>query len=139
MNSYDFGSMSIEELKGLLLGLLKEHQVTIALVTYCGSGDSGQIDGVEIEGGDTEGVSFPVERLRSMYQDDRWVEVRETVNITVKDLIEDLAYRILERSVSGWELDYGSAGRIEIDVATGKITLNHDWYELRTFSQDEEM
>ena len=139
MNSYDFRNMSIEDLKGLLLGLLKEHQVTSALVTYCGSGDSGQIDSIGIEGGDTEGVVFPVEQLRSMYQDDQWVEVRETVNITVEGLIEDLAYRILEGSVRGWELNDGSVGQIKIDVETGKITLNHEWFEIHTVGYDEVM
>lgn len=139
MKSYDFRNMSVEELKALVLKMLKEHQVTSALVTYCGAGDQGQIERVEIEGGKINGVVFPVERSRSMYQDDRWVEVMETVNITVEELIEDLAYRILEESVGGWEVDYGSAGQIKIDVETGKITLNHEWYEMHTVGYNEEM
>lgn len=139
MKSYDFRNMSVEELKALVLKMLKEHQATSALVIYCGAGDSGQIDQVEIEGGNTEGVSLPVERSRSMYQDDLWVEVMETVNITVEELIEDLAYRILEESVGGWEINDGSAGQIKIDVETGKITLNHEWYEMHTVGYNEEM
>ena len=139
MNSYNLRNMSVEELKALVLKMLKEHEVTSALVTYCGAGDSGQIDRVEIEGGKINGVVFPVERSCSMYRDDQWVEVMETVNITGEALIEDLAYRILEESVGGWEINDGSAGQIKIDVATGKITLNHEWYEMHTVGYNEEM
>ncbi len=140
MSSYDVRNMSLEELKALVLKTLKEHQATSALVVYCGAGDSGQIDHVEIEGGNTKGVTLPVERPRSMYwEDTQWVETTETVYITVEDLLGDLAYEILSKSVGGWEQEEGSAGQIKIDVATGKITLNHEWYELRTVSHNEEM
>lgn len=140
MSSYDVRNMSLEELKALVLKTLKEHQATSALVVYCGAGDSGQIDHVEIEGGNTEGVTLPVERPRSMYwEDTQWVETTETVYITVEYLLGDLAYKILEESVGGWELNDGSAGQIKIDVATGKITLNHEWFEMHTVGYDKEM
>lgn len=73
---------------------------------YSGSGDSGDIDSVRIDGEDTD-----------IY----WHS-----NDPDKKLIWDTLYDKLESAYGGWEIDDGSSGTIELNNNM-EIVITHEW------------
>lgn len=85
---------------------------------YDGGGDSGWIPTVFVDGKDLGDMN------------------RVWQNPEYKLLVDEL-YNILERRVSGWEIDDGSNGNIEISKVKGQnaqVALEHSWF-LREFRE----
>lgn len=99
------------------LGATGVHGVT---VDYDGSGDSGQIDG--IEGWDANGqrIPLPMEPKLHLPPDDPG----QPVNLEAA--LEDLAWNYLESLYRGWENNDGACGTFVFDVSARTITLEHN-------------
>jgi hypothetical protein len=84
---------------------------------YDGGGDSGYISSVEINGKD----------LGNIYHIQQNQDYR---------IITDELYSVLEIYVSGWEIDDGSAGKVEIIKPKGnnaQISIEHTWFSREFF------
>ena len=84
----------------------KRTGVEIIESRYSGSGDSGDIDTVKIDGEDTD-IDW-----QSRDEDER--------------LIWNTLYDNLENAYGGWEIDDGSAGTIELNN-NQEIVISHEW------------
>ncbi len=92
-----------------LIAMRGEGVVAVS-ISYSGSGDSGEIDSVEIRSPDLV-MTLPEGPRR--------------------ERIEGLAYACLHRAFAGWETNDGSTGSISIDVASGELSIDHDWNVMR--------
>jgi hypothetical protein len=84
----------------------KRTGVEIIEATYSGSGDSGDIDSVTIDGKSTN--------IQYGSQDDD------------EKLIWNTLYDQLENAYGGWEIDEGSSGTIDLNNELG-IAISHSW------------
>lgn len=105
-----------EELARLksLLPQLKELKIAKITITYNGSGDEGAYDPVVFENADGTAI-----------------EVLESLRKTVQEAIEDV---ITNTYGGGWWNNEGATGNAELTVKTGKLQINHEWYQTATSS-----
>lgn len=101
-----------------LVGLKALHAKGVAkiVITYSGSGDSGQVDDVEARALDE-------------------VEADMKLDHKLVEQLENWAYGIIP---AGFENEDGGYGRVEIDLATLKATLYHTDYITETVDRDVE-
>lgn len=110
--------------KATLLNALSRAGVTHVTVRFDGYGDSGQIENIEVRGGEDD-VTMPAATIE--IAESVWGEAepkRSSVNIAAA--VERLAYDVLERTHCGWENNDGAYGDIVFDVAEGVITLDYN-------------
>lgn len=86
-----------------VLTQLAARAITHIEIEYDGSGDSGDIESVIASIG-SETVELADETSR---------------------VLEDYAYALLQHREPGWEINEGSFGRITINVADRRVTLEH--------------
>jgi hypothetical protein len=124
--------------KELVFDALKQSQVREVIVDFDGAGDSGQINDVLYKKGvgKKEGVSDDTldnldiegaEVVHSTKWDkdkDKWVEVMKPA--TLRDLIEQLCYDLLEANHGGWEINEGSFGEFHLIVKDNTIELTYN-------------
>lgn len=95
--------------------------VTTVSVEFDGSGDDGQIEDIAVESNGTP-MSLPettVTLTRARYEG----EGLTTKSLSVTEAVEALCYDFLEQEHAGWEIDDGSYGTFEVDVAKRTIRL----------------
>lgn len=119
---------------------LKRLSATQVVVSYSGSGDSGQIDSVTILNGDEP--FKPLKNVRvlvSTSQFDRaanaWIESTKNKCVPIQEAIESLVYDWIESEYAGWENNDGASGDCTIDVEEDSFRLEHTWY----FTESETM
>jgi hypothetical protein len=124
--------------KELVFDALKQSQVREVIVDFDGAGDSGQINDVLYKKnvGKKEGVSDDTldnldiegaEVVHSTKWDkdkDKWVDVMKPA--TLRDLIEQLCYDLLEANHGGWEINEGSFGEFHLIVKDNTIELTYN-------------
>jgi hypothetical protein len=105
------------------------HRVTI---DYDGSGDSGQIDGIEAWDANGQRIPLPTEPKLQLATDDPG----QPVNL--ESAVEDLAWNCLESLYSGWENNDGACGTFVFDVSARTITLEHNerFTDVNTFKHE---
>lgn len=110
--------------KALAIEALRGAGVTRVTVDFSGSGDSGQLDGIDVEGTEPFGPVDVTLRSTSMHPGshvDRLTEVDE--------LITDLAFQVIDAAGhSGWENNDGASGTITFDIEAGTIEFSIDSY-----------
>ena len=89
--------------------VLRAASVASVIVSYYGDGDEGRAEPPQFH--DSDGS--PIESLR----------VPENATNTLGDLLEGFA-------PEGYEDGEGGHGTVTLDVQTGKILVEHNWYEL---------
>lgn len=116
-----------------LLKALQKIKATHALVSYSGSGDSGQIDQVQIFC-DNE-VLKPKQNVRvlvaSSYfnsEQSRWIEQVKLKTMSLELALEQLVYDWLEAEYAGWENNDGASGECTIEIIKGEFLLTHTTY-----------
>ena len=111
-------------LKTRLFDTLASHGIVRVTVNFDGCGDSGQIEDIIAfdEHGQVElkGLVLPVSDSGPDGIPD--TEAPEPI----EDAIESLAYDLLESEHGGWENNDGAYGEFTFEVATRKITLEHN-------------
>lgn len=99
------------------------------MVEFDGSGDSGQVDGVEVlpreKQDQFEKTSAKVFRTKSYFTNGSYQSEDEEAPCTACELAEDFAYEVLECKHGGWEINDGAYGNIIINAdGTGCIEYN---------------
>lgn len=108
-------------LKTSLFDQLEAHGIVLVTVSFDGCGDSGQIE--EITACDGTGVvELPYVGLPTSVTDPAAAPGDDKPE-SVSDVIETLAYDLLESEHGGWENNEGAYGEFRFDVAERKITL----------------
>jgi hypothetical protein len=111
--------------KDILFDLLENEKIENFEVSFDGSGDSGQIENISLDGKilkkkvvgailSAGNVWDPITKTTSQ----KW----ET-DVDVEGLIQGICYEVLEDSFGGWEIDDGSYGNFNFDVKKRKMTL----------------
>jgi len=101
---------------------LDEKDIEFVKADYDGGGDSGWISKVEVDGKDLGDGN------------------RISQNQEYKELTDEL-YNVLESRVSGWEIDDGSNGKIELIKRKGEnaqISIEHTWFMREFFDADND-
>ena len=87
-----------------VLPALRKHRVANIEAAYSGYGDSGAIDGLQFR----DAAGQRVDRAS-----------------VPQDVIEQLENYVYEFLPSGFEIDDGSQGTLTLDVATGRVSIQH--------------
>jgi len=104
-----------------LFDLLEAQGIVLVTVMFDGCGDSGQIE--DILAFDERGeVALPEGRLAGANTDADAASTTDDGE-PVKDVIESLAYDLLQSEHGGWENNEGAYGEFRFDVADRTITL----------------
>ena len=92
------------KLRTEILPALVQHRVANAEAAYSGYGDSGAIDGLQFR----DAAGQRVDRAS-----------------VPQDVIEQLETCVYEFLPAGFEIDDGSQGTLTLDVATGRVSIQH--------------
>ena len=110
--------------KTTLFDALAAAGITSVLVHFDGSGDSGQIEGIDATAGE-QPAEIPNGNIEIAQI--RWGDANiERTTLSVRDAIENLAYDFLEQTYGGWENNEGAYGEFTFDVAQRTITLDYN-------------
>ena len=95
--------------------------ITHVTVTFDAAGDSGQIESIGARSGETA-INFPATEIAyaALTWDDPEVEMRQ---LTLEDVVEQLAYDFLSDTHGGWENNDGAWGEFCFDAAARCIHL----------------
>lgn len=109
--------------KTALFDALAAAGISHIVVTFDGSGDSGQIESIDAHAGEVSAVlpSIDVE-IASPTWDGSDLDRR---SMSVAQAIEQLAYDFLEGTHGGWEINEGAFGEFTFDVASEAIRLDY--------------
>ena len=109
--------------KAALFDALEAAGITTVTVTFDGYGDSGQIEDVTAQCGETI-VDLPPGQvsLASVTWNSDDVS---TAQVEIGAALEQHCYDLLEQSHPGWENNDGASGEFVFDVAARAITLDH--------------
>ena len=113
-----------EELTGLkdrLFDFLAGQGIILVTVDFDGCGDSGQIEGMFAFDAHGE-VAFPDGKL-AVAATDSGPDTTQNEAEPLKDIIETLAYDLLQSEHGGWENNEGAYGEFRFDVADRTIKL----------------
>jgi hypothetical protein len=111
---------------------LKRLGATSVVVSYSGSGDSGQIDEVSVYRNkeqikSQENVSILVASSK-WSEDDGWIERVKSTPLALEAALEQFVYDWIESEHSGWENNDGASGECTIEVASNEFILSHVTY-----------
>ena len=111
------------ELKKItIFDVLAEAGVTNVTIEFDGEGDSGQISGIDFTPSKDStallATSVTISHLQWDQQD------LSLLSTTLADALERLCYGFLEQECEGWEINDGSYGAFEFDVAARAINLD---------------
>lgn len=110
--------------KDALFPILAAAGITSILVRFDGSGDSGQIEEIDVVSGDKP-VSLPTSNVT--IQRAEWgVSEAEPIECSINDAVETLVYAFLEETHGGWENNEGAYGEFTFNVAARTITLDYN-------------
>jgi len=113
-----------EDLKDIVFDFLDERGVDTFTVRFDGSGDSGQIEDIELDKelleNKLDGIKVPNGiRYSQNGAEQLWTEARN-----LEKVIESVCYQVLEQVCSGWEINDGSYGEFTFDVKKRKVSLD---------------
>lgn len=108
--------------KAALFDALHGAGITLVVVEFDGSGDSGQIERITAHTGDTL-TDLPEGQIELARVQWGGSEIERDAR-SIRDAIEQLAYDCLEEAHDGWENNEGAYGEFTFDVAAGTITLD---------------
>ena len=100
------------------------------VVTFDGSGDSGQIEDMNFQFYDELAITkhpatlsigvFDVQEGFE-HRDGKWEPIIKQKELTLADALEIITYDILNANIPGWEINEGTSGTITYDTDTGAI------------------
>lgn len=120
------------ENKDVVIEAMRRNGIKSAIIEYSGSGDSGQVDHVQlVKRTGLEALSDAVEgkvlitEKSSKFKDGQWEEIVTKAERSLEEAIEQLCYELLSMEHGGWEINEGSQGEFKFDADTGEIRLEH--------------
>lgn len=108
-------------LKHKLFDFLESQGIVLVTVDFDGCGDSGQIEGIFAFDEHGE-VAVPEDKL-AIAETASEPTIAPDESEPVKDVIESLAYELLQSEHGGWENNEGAYGEFRFDVADRTIML----------------
>lgn len=123
-----------------LIEQLKSMGATNATLEFDGSGDSGSIYSVTVEGAPDIARTVKWLRFESEYSDGKWIKKQSEVTLNIQDALEALCYDMLESTNIDWYNNDGGYGSlvinfdplsIELEVNTRYTEVNTDSFELQ--------
>lgn len=117
------------------MAFMRKHKVATVNVEFDGNGDSGQITGtyaMDDKGVDLDSsvLKLPVGKIKFLRSyslvDGKMVPNYDIKEGTVEDLLEEVAYSMLEKKHGGWEINEGSYGTFTFDFVNGNIELEYN-------------
>lgn len=109
--------------KAAFLPLLREHGITRVEIHYDGGGDEGSVSDVFAFVGDTA-TGFPAIRCDHIALE--YSGRISTQTMALENALSAFAVNAVCTHHCGWENGEGAHGTIEIDVASGAVTLTHN-------------
>ena len=99
------------------------------VVTFDGCGDSGQIEDMDFQFNDSMPPKHPATLSIGVFDvqegfehhEGRWQPIIKQKELTLADALELITYDILNENIPGWEINEGTSGTINYDIATGVI------------------
>lgn len=124
-----------------ILQVLRENSFPHVRVYYCGSGDSGGIEDVEVKGMKGAGPSVKFIQARTSWDADRgaWNESIVESLLPLSEAIKEHCYDLLSREHGGWENNDGGSGEFIFDTESGKINWTHNEYYTETNTSEREV
>lgn len=116
--------MQIKDNKDKLLEILAALHISTVNITYDGSGDSGQIGSPQARD-DKQDIEVDAEKTM-VTPWKGWGRKIKGAKVPPQDIIEEFAYKVLERVRGGWKINEGSYGNITIDVKAGTVNVSHE-------------
>jgi hypothetical protein len=117
-----------KENKAVLVDFMQRNKIEFVSIEFDGSGDSGQMEAVQIHPSDKDHVVdqyIPFIRFYQRYDGGQWNIIEELKQVAFQDAVDDFAYTLLENNHGGWEINDGSYGEIIINSdGSGKIEYN---------------
>jgi hypothetical protein len=108
--------------KTALFDALATAGIVAVIVTFDGSGDSGQIENIKVQGQITD---LPPTQIELAFANWGSPDIRrETLSLT--DATEALVYELLRQTHEGWENNEGAYGEFTFDVAKRSIVLDYN-------------
>jgi hypothetical protein len=129
----------IEKNKAALLEFMKANNIHKTVARFDGSGDSGQIEEVNLysekeEVLDSDLLDSPADVImtRQIWSPEtKWVLHTEVTKLTIRDLVEETAWHPLESRFGDWEINEGSYGEVIIYAdGKGEIECNQRIVEI---------
>ena len=119
--------------KALILTQLEKMKATEVAVSYCGSGDSGAVEAVNIYRDKKElkvrgQVTMLIKNSSWNETKSDWEETLEEKSIPLDEALREFVTDWLEIEHPGWENNDGASGQCEIDVSKGTFLLGHTNY-----------
>jgi hypothetical protein len=118
--------------KAQLYANLARYGVWRVVITYDGCADSGCIEGIEVFGPDDAVIHMPDQQVDYTTNATTWNEKekrfdqqRVSRTASLHDAVKSWCYDLLEEHYSGWEIDDGSSGIIELNVGSKTGTWEH--------------
>ncbi len=107
--------------------------ITTVLISYDGCGDSGCIESLEAYDPNGKTIQLPKREVTIDFEESQWdaatasfIRVGVKRKLPIAKAVESWCYDLIEQHFAGWELNEGSQGTIELDVAKNVATLEHD-------------
>jgi hypothetical protein len=111
--------------RAALFAALAAVGIHTAVVTFDGCGDSGQIEAVTGFAADNTEISLPDEHVE--FRETAFADTTISMSVkTVREIIEDMVYDLLEETHAGWEDGDGAYGEFTFSVPDQTITLAYN-------------
>jgi hypothetical protein len=110
--------------KAALFDALAAVGVTLVVVSFDGSGDSGQIENIEVKAGE-DIAAVPAGEVELARAD--WGKSEpQRATVSISEAVEQLVYDFLTETHSHWEDGDGAYGEFIFDVGARTITLDYN-------------
>lgn len=126
--------------RGMLMAALSRAKVSKVLVDFDGSGDSGSIGDISYKPARGKENFGKGDIADTPHEVSQWTDEgckRVVRDYTYDELVEEVCYGILGSEHPGWEINEGSFGEFEIDVAKGSVSLTFN-QRVETYETSEE-
>lgn len=110
--------------KDTLFAAMRAAGITEIIVTFDGSGDSGQVEDIDARRGDAV-VPMPDTEI-TLAQVSWGISGISTSSMSLSEAVESLAYDLLSDSHGGWENCDGAFGEFHFDAEAGTILLDYN-------------
>jgi len=111
---------ALQQFTASVLALLKKHGIASVTAEYCGSSDSGQIETVYAVDAQDQFVAIATAAAITLGEGDR-----TRTFTSLRDLLSDFAWSCVCRHHDGFWYGAGGEGNIHINVATGRVKIDH--------------
>lgn len=131
--------------KAEVLEALRKIGVKKVVAEYNGSGDSGQFESItayadeEIQAQvDLSGHKLVATEKVGVAGGDGITETERVAERSLDSVVDDMVHDVLDHFFSGCFDNDGACGNITIDVVSGKIAVDHNWYVTETQNETAE-